>query len=297
MAQADRAADRAARRSARDQSQLRRQAPRRRLCARHSGPERGHARRPARRPRRGRRARSPPAPPRRSASSARPAAIAETFVDEGDARAPAAAGRPRRQARRRGAVRAGRRRADRAAADLGRDQAGDRPRPASASTADDAARLAFGAAARSWRYDVYRTKLGRKQKPTLEEVVIVGARRGRRRGMGARARRCSTASTSPATWSPSRPTSSIPRASSSAAARRLEGLGVEFEVLDEKAMAQARHGRPARRRPGLGAAAAAARHALERRRGEARSRSSSSARASPSIPAASRSSRRSAWKR
>ena len=31
-----------------------------------------------------------------------------------------------------------------------------------------AARLAFGAAARSWRHDVYRTKLGRKQKPTLE---------------------------------------------------------------------------------------------------------------------------------
>ena len=37
-----------------------------------------------------------------------------------------------------------------------------------------AARLAFGAAARSWRYDQYRTKLGRKQKPTLEEVVVVG---------------------------------------------------------------------------------------------------------------------------
>jgi len=38
-----------------------------------------------------------------------------------------------------------------------------------------AARMGFGAAARSWRYDIYRTKLGRKQKPTLEEVVIVGA--------------------------------------------------------------------------------------------------------------------------
>src|SRR6478672_5776756 len=33
----------------------------------------------------------------------------------------------------------------------------------------------LGAAARSWRYDVYRTKLSRKQKPTLEEIVIVGA--------------------------------------------------------------------------------------------------------------------------
>ncbi|HLL29375.1 MAG TPA: M17 family peptidase N-terminal domain-containing protein, partial [Allosphingosinicella sp.] len=37
-----------------------------------------------------------------------------------------------------------------------------------------AARIALGAAARSWRHDVYRTKLAKKQKPTLEEVVIVG---------------------------------------------------------------------------------------------------------------------------
>ena len=39
----------------------------------------------------------------------------------------------------------------------------------------EAARIAFGAAARSWRYDQYRTKLPRKQQPTLKEVVIVGA--------------------------------------------------------------------------------------------------------------------------
>ena len=53
-------------------------------------------------------------------------------------------------------------------------------------SARDAARLAFGAAARSWRHDVYRTKLGRKQKPTLEEVVDRRRRRRRRGGMGAR---------------------------------------------------------------------------------------------------------------
>jgi leucyl aminopeptidase len=41
--------------------------------------------------------------------------------------------------------------------------------------ADAAARLAFGAAARSWRYDVYRTRLSAKQKPTLTELVVVGA--------------------------------------------------------------------------------------------------------------------------
>jgi leucyl aminopeptidase len=39
----------------------------------------------------------------------------------------------------------------------------------------EAARIAFGAAARSWRYDNYRTKLPRKQQPTLEEIVLVGA--------------------------------------------------------------------------------------------------------------------------
>src|SRR5205085_1538629 len=39
----------------------------------------------------------------------------------------------------------------------------------------EAARLAFGAAARSWRYDAYRTRLPRKQQPTLTELVIVGA--------------------------------------------------------------------------------------------------------------------------
>ncbi len=39
---------------------------------------------------------------------------------------------------------------------------------------DTAARVGFGAALRSWRYDRYRTKLQDKQKPTLEEMVIVG---------------------------------------------------------------------------------------------------------------------------
>src|SRR5204863_10118372 len=39
---------------------------------------------------------------------------------------------------------------------------------------DRTARVALGAALRSWRYDRYRTKLKDNQKPTLEEVVIVG---------------------------------------------------------------------------------------------------------------------------
>jgi leucyl aminopeptidase len=44
--------------------------------------------------------------------------------------------------------------------------------------AEAAARLALGAAARSWRYDRYRTKLKEKQKPSVEELVVVGAPSG-----------------------------------------------------------------------------------------------------------------------
>ena len=40
--------------------------------------------------------------------------------------------------------------------------------------ADSAARAGLAAALRSWRYDRYRTKLKDKQKPTLNEVTIVG---------------------------------------------------------------------------------------------------------------------------
>ncbi|MFL6775542.1 MAG: leucyl aminopeptidase [Sphingomicrobium sp.] len=44
--------------------------------------------------------------------------------------------------------------------------------------ADAAARVGLGAALRSWRYDRYRTKLKDNQKPTLGEIVIVGAEAG-----------------------------------------------------------------------------------------------------------------------
>jgi leucyl aminopeptidase len=40
--------------------------------------------------------------------------------------------------------------------------------------ADAAARVGLGAALRSWRYDRYRTKLKDNQKPTLEEIIVVG---------------------------------------------------------------------------------------------------------------------------
>ena len=44
--------------------------------------------------------------------------------------------------------------------------------------ANSAARLAFAALLRSWRYDLYRTKLKPSQKPSLTEIVIVGAGEG-----------------------------------------------------------------------------------------------------------------------
>jgi len=40
--------------------------------------------------------------------------------------------------------------------------------------AEAAVSLAFGAALRSWRHDIYRTKLDAKQRPSLEEIVIIG---------------------------------------------------------------------------------------------------------------------------
>jgi len=40
--------------------------------------------------------------------------------------------------------------------------------------AEAAIALGFGATLRSWRHDIYRTKLDAKQRPSLEEIVIVG---------------------------------------------------------------------------------------------------------------------------
>lgn len=45
----------------------------------------------------------------------------------------------------------------------------------SGATPEDAARVAFGAVLRGWRHDAYRTRLTDKQRPTLTEIVIVGA--------------------------------------------------------------------------------------------------------------------------
>jgi len=100
--------------------------------------------------------------------------------------------------------------------------------------AEDAARLALGALLRSWRHDVYRTRLPEKSKPTLEEIVVVGA------GDGAAA-----------AWAPqeavaegvmltrslvAEPANIIYPESFVERCRHLADLGVEIEVLDAEAM-------------------------------------------------------------
>jgi leucyl aminopeptidase len=103
---------------------------------------------------------------------------------------------------------------------------------ASGLSASEAARLAFGAAARSWRHDLYRTKLGRKQKPTLEELVIVGApdaEWGHHAAVleGLNLTRNLVSEPANIVY----PETFVERARAA-----LEGLGVTFEVLDEAQM-------------------------------------------------------------
>ena len=104
-------------------------------------------------------------------------------------------------------------------------------------SADDAARLAFAAAARSWRYDIYRTKQPKKQKPTLEEIVIVGAGDGAEGSWGDRQALLDGLSftrelvTEPANII-------YPETFVERCRKRMEPLGVEIEVLDEKRMAE-----------------------------------------------------------
>jgi leucyl aminopeptidase len=100
---------------------------------------------------------------------------------------------------------------------------------------DSAARIGFGAAARSWRYDLYRTKLPKKQKPTLEEVVIVGAGDGA--GKAWSRREALLGGLSLTRELVTEPANIIyPETFVERCRARLEPLGVEFEVLEEAQM-------------------------------------------------------------
>jgi leucyl aminopeptidase len=103
--------------------------------------------------------------------------------------------------------------------------------------AEPAARIGFGAAARAWRHDAYRTRLSKKQKPTLEEVVIVGAGEGAEEAWQARSALLDgLAFARELVTEPANvifPVSFVERCR-----ERLEPLGVEFEVLDETQMGE-----------------------------------------------------------
>lgn len=109
------------------------------------------------------------------------------------------------------------------------------------TTAIAAAHIAFGALLRAWRHDVYRTRLPAKAKPSLTEIVLVGAG-------DAFEEQASAA------WAPlqaladgialtrelvSEPANIIYPESFVERCRHLTELGVEIDVLDGAAMAEA----------------------------------------------------------
>jgi leucyl aminopeptidase len=104
--------------------------------------------------------------------------------------------------------------------------------------ADSAARVGLAAALRGWRYDRYRTKLKDKQKPTLGEVIVVGADSGAGKRYQER-------------WAPvvegvsltrelvTEPANIIyPETFVERVRGAVEGTGLELEVLDRAAMAK-----------------------------------------------------------
>ena len=101
--------------------------------------------------------------------------------------------------------------------------------------AEEAASLGFGAAARAWRYDRYRTKQSQKAKPTLTEIVVVGAGEGVDEAWARKAALLDGVFlarelvTEPANII--YPESFVERVRAS-----LEGTGAEIDVLDEAAM-------------------------------------------------------------
>ncbi len=105
----------------------------------------------------------------------------------------------------------------------------------SGADAASVSRFAAGAAQRSWRFDEYRTKLPAKQKPTLEELVIVSdasdveaawaKRDAVTRGMGL----ARTLATLP-------PNILYPESFVERVTAAVDGLGLEVTVLDEPQM-------------------------------------------------------------
>jgi leucyl aminopeptidase len=101
--------------------------------------------------------------------------------------------------------------------------------------ADAAAKVALSASLRAWRYDRYRTRLKDKQKPTLDQVTIVGSGAGAQKRWEER-------------WEPvlegvkltrelvTEPANIIYPETFVERCRHLAELGIELEVLDGPAM-------------------------------------------------------------
>ncbi len=104
-----------------------------------------------------------------------------------------------------------------------------------APSAEAVARMAAGATLRSWRYDKYRTKLTAKAKPTLEELVIVGASADAQAAWTRASAICDGVSLTRELVT--EPANIIYPESFVARCQHLAELGVEIEVLDEAAMA------------------------------------------------------------
>ena len=160
-------------------------------------------------------------------------------------------------------------------------------------TAHQAAAIAAGAKLRAYDFDSYKTR-DRKSEPALKIIIGCADPAGARKAW--KEFDAVTDGVILARDLVNEPPNVLGPVEFAARAKALEKLGVEVEILDDKAMRRLEHGRAARRRPGFGAAAARRRHAVERRQGRDRHRSPSSARAWSSTPAAFRSSRPAAWR-
>lgn len=107
---------------------------------------------------------------------------------------------------------------------------------ASKLTAAQTVRLLEGAVLRGWRYDVYRTKLPAKQKPTLASITVAGCADAERAWARDAAIVAGVGFTRELVTEPANiiyPESFVERC------RKLADLGVQIQVLDEAAMAAA----------------------------------------------------------
>ena len=102
-------------------------------------------------------------------------------------------------------------------------------------SAEAVARMAAGAALRSWRHDKYRTKLAAKAKPTLKDVIIVGASAEAQAAWARASAVCDGVSLTRELVT--EPANIIYPESFVAECQHLAELGVGIEVLDEAAMA------------------------------------------------------------